>query len=68
MNPPLEPLELEFQPDGGPLLPQVRQALAERVGPGGEALRWAITRVAPPTTPGSRGRLTLEAVVWRQPL
>jgi len=46
----------------------VRQALAERVGPGGEALRWAITRVAPPTTPGSRGRLTLEAVVWRQPL
>jgi hypothetical protein len=67
MNPLLEPLELEFQPDGGPLLPQVRQALAERVGPGGEALRWAITRVAPPLTPGTRGPLTLEAVVWRQP-
>ncbi|MFI0403759.1 MAG: hypothetical protein ACH34U_12700 [Cyanobium sp.] len=67
MKPSLEPLELEVQPDGGPLLPQVRRALAERVGPGGEALRWAITRVAPPTNRGSRGRLTVEAVVWRQP-
>ena len=67
MNPTLEPLELEFQPEVGPLLPQIRQAIAERVGPGGEALRWAITRVAPPSNPGSRGRLTLEAVVWREP-
>jgi hypothetical protein len=68
MSPALEQLELEFQPEDGPLLPQIRQALAERVGPGGEALRWAITRVAPPACPSSRGRLTLEAVVWRQPL
>lgn len=68
MNPALQTLELELQPEGGPLLPQVQRALAERVGPGGEALRWAITRVAPPTTPGTRGRLTLEAVVWCPPL
>jgi hypothetical protein len=68
MNPPLEPLELEVQPEGGALLPQVRRALAAAVGPGEEALRWAITRVAPPTTPGSRGSLTVEAVVWRRPL
>lgn len=68
MNPSLEPLELEVQPEGGPLLPQVRRALAARVGPGGEALRWAITRVVPPTTPDSRGSLTVEAVVWRRSL
>ena len=68
MNPSLEPLELEVQPEGGPLLPQVRRALAARLGPGGEALRWAITRVVPPTTPDSRGSLTVEAVVWRRPL
>ncbi|MEB3193582.1 MAG: hypothetical protein VKO19_00475 [Cyanobacteriota bacterium] len=65
MNPALQTLELELQPEDGPLLPQVRRALAERVGPGGEALRWAITRVAPSPTPATRGRLTLEAVVWR---
>lgn len=68
MSPPLELLQLELQPEAGPLLPQVRRALSERVGPGGEALRWAITRAAPPASPAARGRFTLEAVVWRQPL
>ncbi|MFM7171069.1 MAG: hypothetical protein ACKOYH_09555 [Cyanobium sp.] len=65
MKPLLEQLEWEWQPEAGPLLPQVRKVLAERLGPGGEALRWAITRVQPPANPSARGRLTLEAVVWR---
>ncbi|MCP9800709.1 hypothetical protein [Synechococcus sp. RedBA-s] len=46
----------------GPLLPQVRSALAERGE--GEALRWAITAVLP-ATGGSkeRRRLLIEAVL-----
>jgi hypothetical protein len=63
----LEPLELELEADAGPLLPQVRRRLAERLGPDAEALRWAITGVAPATPEGST-RLTLEAVVLRLPL
>lgn len=38
----LEPIELWLQPVEGPLLPQLRTALA---GAGGEPLRWAITAV-----------------------
>jgi hypothetical protein len=67
MSSPLEPLELVIEPAGGPLLPQVHQALAARVGPGAEALRWAITRHHPPATAAGVARLTIEAVVWRQP-
>ena len=40
----LEPLELWLQPVAGPLLPQLRAALAAA---GGEPLRWAITAVEP---------------------
>jgi hypothetical protein len=40
----LEPLELWVQPMAGPLLPQLRAALAAA---GGEPLRWAITAVEP---------------------
>ena len=54
MSPPalrLHPLDLWFEPQEGPLLPQLRQALrlnAERqLGPGAEPLRWAITAVDP---------------------
>ncbi|WP_424184288.1 hypothetical protein [Synechococcus sp. WH 5701] len=49
----------------GPLLPQVRSALAER----GEALRWAIT-VALPAEEGSQlllRRLRIEAVLLQIP-
>lgn len=48
MSPPLEHLELELERGPGPLLPQVRRALAERLGPDALALRWAITGVDPP--------------------
>ncbi len=40
----LEPLELWLQPVEGPLLPQLRSALATA---GAEPLRWAITAVEP---------------------
>ena len=48
----LHPLDLWVQPgDDAPLLPQLRQALAEaaaaQLGPGAEPLRWAITAVDP---------------------
>ncbi|MFN6339792.1 MAG: hypothetical protein ACK41W_13850 [Cyanobacteriota bacterium] len=68
MSPPLERLEFEIERAPGPLLPQVRQRLAERLGANAEPLRWAITAVAPPTTPAGPTRLTLEAVVLRLPL
>ena len=52
----LEPLELRLLRQGGPLLDQVRQALAAH----GRALRWAITAVDPsPEGPV----LVIEAVV-----
>ena len=68
MSPPLEHLELVLQPGEGPLLPQVRQALAERLGPDAEALRWAITGLESPGSPIRQTRLSIEAVVWRTPL
>ncbi len=47
----LQPLDLWLQPRDAPLLPQLRQALAEaaaaQLGPGAEPLRWAITAVDP---------------------
>jgi hypothetical protein len=61
----LEHLEWTLDASPGPLLPQVRQGLAERLGPDGEALRWSITAVASPPTSEAR-RLTLEAVVLRR--
>ena len=61
----LEHLELALDASPGPLLPQVRHCLSERLGPDGEALRWAITAVSCPNTSGAR-RLTLEAVVLRR--
>jgi hypothetical protein len=67
MTPSLEHLELTLDAAPGPLLPQVRQCLAARLGPRAEALRWAITSVSSPSPP-ARPRLTLEAVVLRQPL
>lgn len=68
MSPPLEHLELALDAAPGPLLPQVRRALAQRLGADAEALRWAITGVdAPATVPGS-ARLTIEAVILRWPL
>jgi hypothetical protein len=52
----LEPLELRLLRQGGPLLDQVRQALAAH----GRPLRWAITGVDPsPEGPV----LVIEAVV-----
>jgi hypothetical protein len=68
MSPPLERLELAMEASPGPLLPQVRRLLAERLGPDAEALRWAITGVDAPATPTGPARLSLEAVVLRQPL
>jgi hypothetical protein len=68
MSPPLEHLELAMEAKPGPLLPQVRQLLAERLGPDAEALRWAITGVDSPATAQGPARLTLEAVVLRMPL
>jgi hypothetical protein len=68
MSPTLEQLELVVEPAGGPLLPQVHQALAERLGPSAEALRWAITGLLPPATATGPARLTIEAVVLRLPL
>ena len=52
----LEPLELRLLRQGGPLLDQVRQALAAH----GRPLRWAITAVEPSPV-GSW--LVVEAVV-----
>jgi hypothetical protein len=52
----LEPLELRLLRQGGPLLDQVRQALAAH----GRPLRWAITAVEP-SPEGSV--LVVEAVV-----
>ena len=52
----LEPLELRLMRQGGPLLVQVRQALAAH----GRPLRWAITAVEP-SPEGSV--LVVEAVV-----
>ena len=52
----LEPLELRLLRQGGPLLDQVRQALAAH----GRPLRWAITAV----DPSSEGPVrVIEAVV-----
>ncbi|MFN9629503.1 MAG: hypothetical protein ACK59A_04640 [Cyanobacteriota bacterium] len=68
MSPPLERLEFAMEPAPGPLLPQIRQALADHLGPGGEALRWAITGLASPDEPSAPARLTVEAVVLHQPL
>jgi len=49
--PALLPLELWLQPQAGPLLPQLRQALRHEAlrlaGPGAESLRWAVTAVEP---------------------
>jgi hypothetical protein len=57
----LVPLELWLQASPGPLLPQLRQALAREArrlaGAGAEPLRWAITAVDP-----QRG-LRLEGIV-----
>jgi hypothetical protein len=68
MSPPLERLELVMEPGEGPLLAQVKQALAEQVGANGEALRWAITGLASPAGATGRPRLSIEAVVLRLPL
>ncbi|MFN9547085.1 MAG: hypothetical protein ACK6AD_08455 [Cyanobacteriota bacterium] len=68
MSPPLEHLELAMEAVAGPLLPQVRRLLAERLGPDTEPLRWAITGVDATATATGRARLTLEAVVLRKPL
>ncbi|MEB3334313.1 MAG: hypothetical protein VKP70_04945 [Cyanobacteriota bacterium] len=67
MTPPLERLELAVVPAPGPLLPQIRRALADHLGPNGEALRWAITGLAAPDGPSAPPRLMLEAVVLHQP-
>jgi hypothetical protein len=67
MSLPLEHLELALEAAPGPLLPQVRRLLADRLGSDAEALRWAITSVASPATPTEPARLTLEAVVLRLP-
>ena len=64
----LEHLELELEPAQGPLLPRVCRLLAAHLGPDAEALRWAITAVEASTTAPGSARLTLEAVVLRQPL
>jgi hypothetical protein len=53
----LVPLELWLAPAAGPLLPRLRQALAQACPAGGEPLRWAITAADP-----QRG-LRLEAVL-----
>ncbi len=56
--PTLEPLELWLQPRPGPLLPQLREALAAH---GAEPLRWAVTAAEP-----GRG-LRVEAVLLAEP-
>jgi hypothetical protein len=68
VSPPLEHLELALEPSPGPLLPQVRRALADHLGPDGEALRWAITGIDSPASATGPARLTLEAVILRMPL
>jgi hypothetical protein len=61
MTPALVPLECWLTPSPGPLLPQLRQALAREArrlaGEGAEPLRWAITAADP-----GRG-LRLEGIV-----
>ena len=56
----LEPVELLLRRQPGPLLPQIRQALAAR----GEPLRWAITGVE---GDGAGAQLRIEAVVICRP-
>ncbi|MCP9839320.1 hypothetical protein KBY93_01565 [Synechococcus sp. J7-Johnson] len=62
--PRLETVDFWLEAAPGPLLPQVRSALAER----GEPLRWAITAVLP-AADGSqqRRRLRIEAVLLQIP-
>ena len=62
----LEHLEWTLDASPGPLLPQVRRALADHLGPDAEPLRWAIISVDAPAT--GPARLTLEAVILRLPL
>lgn len=59
--PRLEPVDFWVLAAPGPLLPQLRAALAVR----GEPLRWAITTVLP-AEDGSR-RLRIEAVLLQFP-
>ena len=69
MSPALRHLELAMEAAPGPLLPQVRRLLADRLGADDQALRWAITGVSSlATTPSGPVRLTLEVVVLRLPL
>jgi len=56
----LEQLELRLRRCSGPLLPQIRAALAGR----GQPLRWAITGVEPDP---AGAQLRIEAVVIRPP-
>ena len=67
MNPTLERLELVMEADPGPLLPQVRRVLRERLAADEEALRWAVTAIESPDSPTGAARLTLEAVILRMP-
>lgn len=58
----LEPLELWLELSGsGPLLPQLHQALRQRLDASAEPLRWAIT--AAESTAGGGRRLRIEAVI-----
>lgn len=60
----LQPLELWIRRSPGPLLPQIRLALAQaalQCGPGARPLRWAIT-----AADGLRG-LRIEAVLIDDP-
>ena len=56
----LELLELRLRRRSGPLLPQIRAALAGR----GQPLRWAITGVEPDP---AGAQLRIEAVMIRPP-
>ncbi len=60
----LETVDFWMEAAPGPLLPQVRSALAER----GEPLRWAITAVLPAEEDSRlRRRLRIEAVLLQSP-
>lgn len=60
----LETVDFWLEAAPGPLLPQVRSALAER----GEPLRWAITAVLPAAEDSRlRRRLRIEAVLLQSP-